>query len=55
MNKTVVRILIAAASLMLLSCVIFAIMKLWIYAALTLVGSVCCGAEALNFCIGKDS
>lgn len=37
MNKTVVRILIAAASLMLLSCVIFAIIKLWIYAALTLV------------------
>ena len=55
MNKTVVRILIAAASLMLLSCVIFAIIKLWIYAALTLCGALGCGAAALNFSNGKDS
>lgn len=49
MNETAVRLLIAAAALLLLSGIIFAFLGKWLYCALLVVGAVCCAAAALNF------
>ena len=49
MNKTAVRLLLAAGILMLLAGGIFVFMKFWIYAALLAVGGLGCLLGALNF------
>ena len=45
----------AAGVLMLLAGVIFAFLKLWLYAALLAVGAFGCLIEAMNFKNRKDS
>ena len=45
---TIVRLLLAAAVLMLLAGVIFALLRLWIYAALLGVGALGCADAAMN-------
>ena len=45
---TTVRMLLAAAVLMLLAGVIFALLRLWIYAALLGAGALGCAAAAMN-------
>lgn len=55
MNKQItVRLLLAAAVLMLLAGGIFAFMQQWIYAALLWVGAFGCLVAALNFKRKKD-
>lgn len=44
---TIVRMLLAAAALMLLAGVIFAILCLWIYSALLGAGALGCAAAAM--------
>lgn len=48
-QQTTVRLLIAAAVLMLLSGCIFGFLQQWIYAALLWVGAFCCVVAVLNF------
>lgn len=48
-NKVTVRLLVAAGVLMLLAGVIFAFLKLWLYAALLAVGTFGCLIGAANF------
>ena len=45
---TTVRMLLAADALMLLAGVIFALSRLWIYAALLGAGALGCAAAAMN-------
>lgn len=45
---TTVRMLLAAAALMLLAGVIFSIFCLWIYAAMLGAGALGCAAAAMN-------
>ena len=49
MNETTVRLLWAAAGLLLVSGVIFAFLTLWRYAALMGVGALGCAVAAWNF------
>ena len=53
-NKVTVRLLVAAGVLMLLAGVIFAFLKLWLYAALLAVGAFGCLIGAMNFKDKKD-
>ena len=48
-NKVTVRLLIAAGVLMLLAGIIFAFLKLWLYAALLATGTFGCLIGATNF------
>lgn len=55
MDKQIsVRLLMAAAALMLLAGCIFGFVRQWIYAALVWGGAVGCMAAALNFKNRKD-
>lgn len=49
MNEKTVRLLLAAAALMLLSGVLCGFLGLWIYAALLGVGALGCLVSAWNF------
>ena len=53
MNETTVRLLWAAAGLLLVSGCSFAFLTLWRYAALMGVGALGCAAGAWNFKQGK--
>lgn len=53
MNETNVRLLWAAAGLLLVSGCIFACLTLWRYAVLMGVGALGCAAGAWNFKQGK--
>lgn len=53
MRNTAVRLLLAAAALLLLAGVIFAFMKLWLYAALPGAGALGCAAAALSHRDGR--
>lgn len=48
-NKTAVRLLITASVLMVHAGVVFAFMKLWLYAVLLGVGALGCMVGAMNF------
>ena len=45
---TTIRMLLAAAALMLLAGVIFALLRLWIYVALLGAGALGCADAAMN-------
>ena len=49
MNKLSVRLLLAAAALLLMAGVIFAILQLWLYTGLLWAGALGCLMAALNF------
>ena len=53
-NKVTVRLLIAAGVLMLPAGVIFAFLKLWLYAALLAAGAFGCLIGAMNFNNKRD-
>ena len=53
-NKVTVRLLVAAGVLMLLAGVIFAFLKLWLYAALLAAGAFGCLTGAMNFKNKRD-
>lgn len=48
-NNTAVRLLVAAAVLMLLSACIFCFLRYWLYAVLVTAGAFGCLAAALSF------
>ena len=49
MKETAFCLLSAAAALMLLAGVLFAIVRMWLYAGLLCAGALGCAAAALNF------
>ena len=49
MNKLSVRLLLAAAALLLIAGVIFGILQLWLYTGLLWAGAFGCLMAALNF------
>ena len=53
-SKVTVRLLVAAGVLMLLAGVIFAFLKLWLYAALLAAGGFGCLIGAMNFKNKRD-
>ena len=54
MNKLSVRLLLAAAALLLMAGVIFAILQLWLYTGLLWTGAFGCLMAALNFRNSKN-
>ena len=54
MNKLSVRLLLAAAALLLIAGVIFAILQLWLYTGLLWAGAFGCLMAALNFRNSKN-
>ena len=54
MNKLSVHLLLAAAALLLIAGVIFAILQLWLYTGLLWVGAFGCLMAALNFRNSKN-
>lgn len=55
MKETAFRLLLAAAALMLLAAVLFAIVRMWLYTGLLCAGALGCAAAALNFKHQKDT
>ena len=54
MNKLSVRLLLAAAALLLIAGVIFAILQVWLYTGLLWAGAFGCLMAALNFRNSKN-
>ena len=54
MNKLSVHLLLAAAALLLMAGVIFAILQLWLYTGLLWAGAFGCLMAALNFRDSKN-
>ena len=55
MRETAFRLLLAAAVLMLLAGVLFAIVRIWLYAGLLCAGALGCAAAAVNFKNQKET